>query len=123
MLGATTLIIAISDLAALLPATSIIHAAFSVQRRAMSIRQRDSAMRSRVTPCSAIVRPKATREVARLHIISSERSPRPIGHAVWIVGPSRPGRSKPRPSPSRTFDCGTRTFWNATSMWPCGASS
>ena len=46
MFGATTLIIAISALAALLPATSIIHAAFSVSRRAMSILQRASAMRS-----------------------------------------------------------------------------
>ena len=37
MFGATTLIIAISALAALLPATSIIQAALSVSRRAMSI--------------------------------------------------------------------------------------
>ncbi len=127
MFGATTLIIAISALAALLPAMSIIHAAFSVSRRAMSIRQRASAMRSCVTPCSAIVLPNATRELeARLHISSSARSARPIRRMQWWMrpGPRRPcAISKPRPSPSRMFDAGTRTFSNSTSMWPCGASS
>ena len=62
MLGATTLIIAISALAALLPATSIIHAAFSVSSRACSIMQRASAMRSCVTVCCATVLPNATRD-------------------------------------------------------------
>jgi hypothetical protein len=59
--GATTLIIAISALALLLPATSIIQAALSVSSRAWSILQRASAMRSSVTPCCAMVLPKAVR--------------------------------------------------------------
>ena len=59
MFGATTLIIAISACAALLPALSIIQAAFNVNRRACSIWQRASAMRSRVTPWSETGRPKA----------------------------------------------------------------
>ncbi len=124
--GATTLIIAISAFAPLLPATSIIQAALSVSRRAWSIMQRACAMRSRVTPCSASGRWKATRLMARLHISSSERSARPIRRMQWWMrpGPRRPcAISKPRPSPSRMFETGTRTFSNSTSMWPCGASS
>jgi hypothetical protein len=66
MVGATTLIMAISVRATLLPATSIIQAALSVSRRAMSILQRASAMRSCVTVCWATVLPKATRAMDAL---------------------------------------------------------
>jgi len=78
MVGATTLIIAISFCAALLPATSIFHAACSTRNRAWSIFSRASAMRSRQTPCSASGRPNAMRLSARLHIFSSVRSAAPI---------------------------------------------
>jgi DNA-binding transcriptional LysR family regulator len=62
MLGAATLIIAISLAAALLPTVSIICAALSTRKRAWSMSMRASAMRSRVTPCSATGgrRPRAT---------------------------------------------------------------
>ncbi len=126
MLGASTLIMAISFCATLLPTVSIFQAAFSTMKRAESIMMRASAMRSRVTPCSAIVRPKATRCVARLHIFSSARSAWPMRRMQWWMrpGPRRPcAISKPRPSPSRMFEAGTRTFLNSISMWPCGASS
>ena len=119
MLGATTLIIAISAFAVLLPATSMIHAAFKVNKRAMSILQRASAIRSRVTPCSATVRPKATRDDARLHMSSSERSARPMRRMQWWMrpGPRRPcAISKPRPSPSRMLLAGTRTLSKLISM-------
>ena len=78
MFGAATLIIAISARAALLPTVSIMCAAFSVSSRHWSIAMRDSAMRSRVTPWSAIGLPNATRDFVRLHISSSMRSDRPI---------------------------------------------
>ena len=87
---------------------------------------RASAMRSRVTPWSATGRPKATRSVARLHIFSSARSAWPMRRMQWWMrpGPRRPcAISKPRPSPSSTFDAGTRTSFSSISMWPCGASS
>ena len=126
MLGATTLIMAISLRATLLPAMSISQAALSVSRRAMSMRQRASAMRSCVTVCWATLLPKAMRELARLHISSSARSARPIRRMQWWMrpGPRRPWAiSKPRPSPSRMLPTGTRTFSKYISMWPCGASS
>ena len=66
MLGAATLIMAISCFATLLPAVSIFHAAFNVRKRAWSIMMRASAIRSRVTPWSAIGLWKATRLSARL---------------------------------------------------------
>src|SRR5438128_1684127 len=53
--GATTLIIAISLRAALLPTVSIMWAACNVSSRAWSISMRDSAIHWRVTPCSAMV--------------------------------------------------------------------
>src|SRR5436305_361436 len=110
----------------LLPATSIIHAAFSVSRRAWSIMQRASAMRSCVTVCAATGLPKATRRLARLHISSSERSARPIRRMQWWMrpGPSRPWAiSKPRPSPRSMLPAGTRTSSKRISAWPFGASS
>ena len=78
MFGATTLIIAISARALLLPTVSIMWAVFSVSRRACSISMRELAICSITTPCSASGRPKATRVLARLHIASSERSANPI---------------------------------------------
>ena len=53
MLGAATLIIAISARAALLPCWSIIQAAFKVRSRACSIMIRASAIRSCVTVVAA----------------------------------------------------------------------
>jgi len=83
MLGATTLIMAISFLANLLPPMSIIQAALSVSRRAMSILHLASAMRSWVTVCDATVLPNAVRADARLHINSSARSAKPIKRMQW----------------------------------------
>ena len=77
MFGATTLIIAISARAALLPTVSIMCAAFSVSSRACSISMRDSAIRSRVTPCSAIGLPNATRVLTR----AAHRLERALGEA------------------------------------------
>jgi hypothetical protein len=122
--GATTLIIAISARAALLPATSIIFAAFSVSSRAWSIMQRLSAMRSCQIDCSDRGLPNAVRATSRSIIISSARSAAPMDRMQWWMrpGPRRPcAISKPRPSPSRMFATGTRTFSSTTSMWPCGA--
>ncbi len=48
-----------------------------------------------------------------MHIFSSARSARPIRRMQWWMrpGPRRPcAISKPRPSPSRMFEAGTRTF-------------
>jgi hypothetical protein len=87
---------------------------------------RDSAIQWRVTPWSAMVWPKGRRSSARRHRLSSARSATPIERMQWWMrpGPSRPcAISKPRPSPSRMFDFGTRTFSNVISACPCGASS
>ncbi len=65
MFGTMTLIIAISLRATLLPTVSIRYAAFSTIRRAWSIMQRDSAMRSCQTDCDEIGLPNATRDVSR----------------------------------------------------------
>src|SRR5436189_96524 len=56
MFGAITLIMAISLRATLLPTVSMRQAACSTMKRVASIWMRASAMRSRVTPCSATVR-------------------------------------------------------------------
>ena len=61
----------------------IMYAVFSVKRRAVSIWMRDSAMRSRQTPCSEIRLPNATRSFKRLHISSSARSATPIARMQW----------------------------------------
>ena len=83
MLGATTLIMAISARAALLPTLSIMSAAFSVSRRACSISILESAISARIVPCSAIGLPKATRELTRRHMASSDRSATPISRMQW----------------------------------------
>src|SRR5262245_216934 len=124
--GATTLIMAISARASLLPTVSIMYAALSVRSRACSISMRESAMSARIVPCSASGLPKATRESTRRHMASRERSATPMRRMQWWTrpGPSRPWAiSKPRPSPSRMFAAGTRTFSKCTSAWPCGAWS
>src|SRR5579885_1976488 len=77
-LGATTLIIAISARAALLPARSIVYAALKVNSRACSISIREFAISVRMTPCSASGLPNATRDFTLRHIISSARSATPI---------------------------------------------
>ena len=53
------MIAAISLCACLLPAVSMIHAAFSTSSRACSISIRDSAIHSRITPCAASGLPNA----------------------------------------------------------------
>ena len=99
MRGATTLICAISDRAALLPTVSIRYAARSVSSRACSISMRESAMSARIVPCSASGLPNATRVFTRAHISSSARSAdADQPHAV--VNPARaravPARSRSR---------------------------
>ena len=76
--GATTLIIAISRRASLLPTVSIMCAAYRVSRRDWSISMRNSAIHCRVTPCSAMVLPNAVRDIARWQSDSSVRSASPI---------------------------------------------
>src|SRR4029453_3854601 len=70
--------------------------------------------------------PNRRRLWERLHSSSRARSATPIWRMQWWMrpGPSRPWAiSKPRPSPSRMLDAGTRTFSKSTSPWPWGASS
>ena len=83
MRGTTTLIIAISARATLLPTVSIMWAAFIVSSRACSISIRESAMSARIVPCSASVRPNATRFWTRRHISSSARSATPMRRMQW----------------------------------------
>ena len=83
MVGAATLIIAISCLAARLPAVSIMYAAFNTNQRAWSIMMRDSAIRSSVTPCSDKGLPKATRDCARRHNSSNALSATPMRRMQW----------------------------------------
>jgi hypothetical protein len=78
MFGATTLIIAISARAALLPATSIRCAALKVSSLAWSIMHRESAIRSCQTDCVDNALPKAVLDCRRSHIISSARSAAPM---------------------------------------------
>jgi len=124
--GTTILAIAISLRAALLPAWSITHAAFSVISRACSSSQRDWPIAWRTAPISASVEPKAERSLARLHIASMARSPSPMKRMQWWMrpGPSLPWAiSKPRPSPSSMLAAGTRTLSKTTSAWPSGGCS
>ena len=126
MFGAFTLIIAISALAALLPALSIRSAAL---RHSSRVHRSRSAPRRPAAPrCCArqIFLPNATRLCSRLHISSSASSAAPIVRMQWWMrpGPSRPcAISKPLPSPSRRLDGATRTLSSLISMCPCGASS
>ena len=83
MLGATTLIIAISARATLLPTVSIMCAAFRVSRRVCSISIRELAIASITTPWSASGLPNAIRDFARAHIASSDRSASPMSRMQW----------------------------------------
>ncbi len=111
MLAATTLIAEICWRAARLPSVSIFQAAKRVSRRAWSISIREAAIASWTNCLSASGPPKATRSLARRHIISSARSAVPIARMQWWMRPG-PSRSwaiaKPPPrSPSR-LAAGTR---------------
>ena len=124
--GVAILMAWISVCAPLLPTVSISQAVLSTSSRACSIRTRDSAIQSWITPCSASGLPNATRPVTRWHISSSARSAdADQPHAV--VDPARaragPGRWRtPRPRPAIRFSAGTRTSVNSISACPpCGA--
>ena len=74
----------------------------------------------------AMTEPKVASSDATNIESSIARSATPIWRMQWWMrpGPRRPWAiSKPRPSPSRTFDVGTRTFSNESSAFPLGASS
>ena len=111
--GALTLIIAISALAALLPALSIMSAALRQSRRVQSISIRASATRCSQTLCSVRRLPKAVRDCSRLRH-QARALPRPRRWCACNGGcgpaPAAPARSRsPRPSPSSRLDAGTRT--------------
>ena len=75
----------------------------------ISIRARETT--SMFLPRWAMVFPKASRCRPRRHMSSMARSAAPIERMQWCMrpGPSRIWEiSKPRPSPSRMFDAGTR---------------
>jgi hypothetical protein len=87
--------------------------------------QRDSAMRSCQTDCSASGLPKATLLQAVAHHLQRALGGADGAHAVVDA---------PRPEPAlrdleaaalaqQDVAAGTRTFSSSTSMWPCGASS
>ena len=81
--GVTILMAWISRCAPLLPTVSISQAVFSTSSRACSIRTRDSAIQSWITPCSASGLPNAVRLLTRWHIIASARSAAPIWRMQW----------------------------------------
>ena len=78
MLGAATLIMAISACAVLLPTLSIMSAALRHSRRFISMSVRASAMRCSHTECSMIFLPKAVRDDSRFTIFSSASSATPM---------------------------------------------
>src|SRR3979490_2836592 len=80
MLGATTLIMAISARAALLPTLSIMSAAFNVSRRAWSISIRESAISARIVPWSAMGPPKATRDPPPRHMAAAPLPQQDVRH-------------------------------------------
>ena len=82
-LGPTTLIMAISACAALLPPRSMASAAFKHSRRAISMPVRASAMRSSHSECSAMGLPKAVRESKRRTIFSNATSEAPMLRMQW----------------------------------------
>ena len=125
MFGATTLIIAISALAALLPATSIIHAAFSVSRRAMSIWQRASAMRSLRhallrRPCL----PNATRARGALaHQLERALGQADQAHAVVDAARARAGPARSRSRGLRRAGCCRPARARSRTASPCGRAA
>ncbi len=119
--GVAILMAWISVCAPLLPTVSISQAVLSTSSRADSIRTRDSAIQSWMTPCSASGLPNAVRSVTRRHISSRARSAAPICRMQWWIrpGPSRAWAiANPSPSPAIRFSAGTRTSVNTTSAWP-----
>ena len=78
MIGAATLIIAISPCAALFPARSIMSAALRQRSRVISMSMRALATRSSHTDCSAMVLPNAVRDISRFTIASSASSAAPM---------------------------------------------
>ena len=127
MFGAATLIIAISLCAALLPTVSIIHAACSTSSRAWSISMRDSAMRSRVTPCSASGLPNATRVLrAAAHQLERALGDADQPHAVVDAPGTEPPLRDLEAAALAEQHVGrghAHVRRRATSPWPCGASS
>ena len=113
MLGAATLIAAISVRACLLPTVSISQAVFSVSSRIISSSMRASAIQSRMFDA-------ARDRLAERHALgaraaqssSSARSAAPIVRMQWWMRPG-PRRAwlmrKPSPSPAMRFSAGTRT--------------
>ena len=128
MFGATTLIIAISACAALLPTVSIIQAAFSVSSRACSISH--ARLGDALADHALLGERLAERDArsdARWHISSSARSARPIRRMQWWM---RPG---PEP-PLRDLEAAAlaeqdvrrrhaHVLERRPRAWPCGASS
>mmetsp|Transcript_58333 Transcript_58333/g.126102 ORF Transcript_58333/g.126102 Transcript_58333/m.126102 type:complete len:219 (+) Transcript_58333:235-891(+) len=112
--------------ASLLPSLSILSAASRRRSRDWSISARISATCCTKDPMEESFSPKAMRESARWHIRLSARSAWPIIRMQWWMRPG-PRRScaisKPRPSPIRTLDSGTRTSSKRISMCPFGQSS
>ena len=110
--GAAILIAWISVCAPLLPTVSMSQAALRVSSRSCSMRTRDSAIQSRMTPWSDSGLPKATRLAARSTMSSSERSAMPTRR---MQGGMRPGprrawaMAKPAPSSPMRLLAGTRT--------------
>ena len=88
---------------------SILQAAIRVSRRACSVSIRDLAMKSWTNCFSASFEPKASRMLARSHIISIARSQVPIARMQWWM----------RPGPSRSWAI-TKPAWRAPSRFACG---
>ena len=127
MRGALTLIIAISALAALLPALSIRSAALRHSRREQSISIRASATRCSQTLCSARRLPKAVRALQP----ARHRAERFLGRADGahaMVDAARPEPALRDLEPAALAEQQVRRRErarpsSAISMWPCGASS
>jgi long-chain acyl-CoA synthetase len=123
--GASTLIIAISDLACLV--ADGVHQPGRLEHQ--QARGRSGCGFGDALAPHALFRDLAAEGDARHQRSAHQlqrRSATPIARMQWWMrpGPRRPWAiSKPRPSPSRMFEAGTRTFSNRISQWPCGASS
>ncbi len=63
------------------------HAVLRTSRRSCSSRTRDSAIQSRMTPCSDSGRPKATRLETRSHMSEIAISATPIERMQWWIRP------------------------------------
>jgi hypothetical protein len=87
--------------------------------------QRDSAMRSCVTVCWAIVLPKAVRAGALAHQLERALGRADRAHAVVDAAGAEAalGDLEAAAFAEQDVAAGTRTFFSSISMWPCGASS